>query len=182
MKKIDGFFVTILFIFAFLAVVYYYAYSTLNYFENNSELRGRFERKKGLLSLEAKLKKIALENKAGHVGSRSIASISANKEFEISVDENMADSDELAKKNYIKAKIKCYDPNREMDCLRTIEESITHFPESDWTAESLVLLTDYYYRTKRMNHAREILEILKHDFKNNKPIQQKIIVIERRLI
>ena len=182
MKKIDGFFVTILFIFALLAGVYYYAYSTLSYFENNSELKAKLERKKGLISLEERLKKIALKNQA-ITNSRNIASIPKSaQETEFAVDENIVDGIELAKKYFFKAKTKCYELNNELDCLRTIEETVTHFPESQWTAESLVLLTDYYYRTKRMSQAREILRILKLDFKNNKSVQEKVIIMERQLI
>ena len=120
MKKIDGFFVTILFIFALLAGVYYYAYSTLSYFENNSELKAKLERKKGLISLEERLKKIALKNQA-ITNSRNIASIPKSaQETEFAVDENIVDGIELAKKNFFKAKTKCYEPNNQLDCLRTI--------------------------------------------------------------
>lgn len=187
MKKIDGFFVTILFIFVLLAGVYFYAYSTLSYFETNPALKAELERKKGLISLESKLKKIAhekqkLENQAS-TNSRNIASIPAEvRNTEFVVDEDIVGDAELAKKYYIKAKTKCYESNSELDCLRTIEEAVTHFPESSWTAESLVLLTDYYYRTRRISQAREILRILKLDFKDNISVQKKVIVIERQLI
>lgn len=185
MKKLDGFFITILSLFLTLGVIYFYAEKTLNYFEDNVVLKTKYERQKSLLSLKSRLKAISeaslkQENKTS--SKREVASISpVASEPTFAVDENL-DSNEQAKKYYIEAKARCYELNKEFECIKIIDTVVTHFPDSDWTAESLVLLTDFYYRTKRLNEARDVLNILKTDFKNSKSIQNKIVIIERHLI
>lgn len=181
MKKIDGFFVTILILVTVLAGIFYYSYKSLNYFENNPELQAKLERKKSLINLAEKIKKIKQANLSVAVSSRNIASIPTEKqETDFTVDGRIVGK-ELAEEYYLSAKAQCYELNKELDCLGTISKAVTHFPESDWTAESLVMLIDYYYRTKRISEAREILKVLKQDFKSNKSIQQKVIVIERHI-
>lgn len=169
-----------------LTGVYIYSYSSLGYFENNPVLKARFERKKNLISLAKKLEDIAAADKTKKINQRNVAAISGGldvvpkePEFITKSNVDIIDANELAKKYYHEAKIKCYEPNRETDCLSMIEIVVTHFPESDWTAESLMLLTEFYYRTNRTSSAHEILEILKLDFKNNESIQKKVAIIER---
>lgn len=184
MKKIDGFFVTIVTLVVALSGMFYYTYASLNYFDNNPELLAKYERKKSLAVLAQKLEKIAKANQITATTARNIASVSeTDKELgSESGIENKLDGNELAKKYYLTAKTKCYELNKELECLRTIEAAVTHFPESSWTAESLVLLTDFYYRTKRISQAREIIKILKQNFKNDKSIHEKVIVVEKALI
>lgn len=104
------------------------------------------------------------------------AALPAPQSFEIT------DAKILSKKYFLDAKAKCYELNQEVNCLRTIEEAVTHYPESEWTGQSLVLLADFYYRTKRLGQARDILKILKQDFKTSKVIQEKVLILERHLI
>lgn len=181
MKKIDGFFIVILFLFSVLISIYYSAYSSLNYFENNAELTAKYERKKNLINLEARLEKIAQERNALN-SERRPASVSAeSKESEEQLNAGL-EAGEAAKQYFLSARHSCYQEKKELDCLRTIEESVVHFPESEWTGESLVLLADFYYRTKRFGQAKDILYILKYDFKDFKGVQKKVAVIERHLI
>jgi|GEM_PF-3770313 len=165
MKTLDAFFLTIVALVLTLTGVLFYSYKYLDYFENNPELKAQYERKKNLLSLQKKLSKLAQFEK---LSSRQIASTVETPE-------------ETAKKYFHEAKVKCYEVNKEIDCLHAIELGITHFPESNWTGESLVLLTEFYYRSKRAIQARDILMILKKDFKKDESIQQKVELIERHL-
>jgi hypothetical protein len=180
MKKFDWFFFTIIALFLSLSGIYYYSYSNLNQFENNANLRAHFERQQSLVSLKKKLEKIANAEKNQQ---RQIASIPTRvqSEFEFEA-ENVIDAEILAKKLYIKAKSKCYEENQEFECIQILETAVSQFPHSEWTAESLVLLSDFYYRTKRLSQVREILNVLKTEFKYNKSIQSKVIIIERHLL
>ena len=129
-------------------MLFYSSYLSLNYFENNPDLKAKFERKKSLISLAKKLENISKFNNS-NLKTRQIASISESQnEVDLTVDDSVG-ANQLAKKYYIVAKAKCYEINKEIECLSTIEAAVTQFPGSSWTAESLVLLTDFYYRTKR---------------------------------
>lgn len=176
MKKIDGFVISILILVGLLAGVYYYASTYLNYFEDNSVLKTKYERKKSLNSLAKKLQKLDTKSRLD-AASRAPAAVSIGVPVPITTDAHL-----LAREYFSIAKVKCYELNSELECLQTIEQAVTQYPESAWTGQALVLLTDFYYRTKRLSQAREILGILKHDFKNDKAIQEKVLIIERHLI
>jgi TolA-binding protein len=180
MKKFDWFFFTIIALILSLSGIYYYSSNNLDQFENNAHLRAQIERQKSLVSLKKKLEKIAKLKKNQQ---RQIASIPtpAKIDFEFET-ENVIDAEILAKKFYIQAKSKCYEENQEFECIKILETAVSQFPQSEWTAESLVLLSDFYYRTKRMSQVREILNVLKTEFKNNKSIQSKVNIIERHLL
>lgn len=176
MKKVDGFVITILILVSVLAGVYYYAHSSMNDFEDNEVLKAKYERKKTLNNLARKLQK--LDGRSRLDGAkREPAAVQVALPIQISTDARL-----LAREYFSIAKQKCYELNSELECLQTIEQAVTHYPESAWTGQALVLLTDYYYRTKRLTQAREILGILKQDFRNDKAIQEKVLIIERHLI
>lgn len=176
MKKIDGFVFTIFLLVGLLAGVYYYAYSSLNYFEDNQALKTKYERKKSLNSLAKKLQKLDARSRLDST-ERAPAAVSNDVPVQVTTDARL-----LAREYFSIAKVKCYELNSELECLQTIEQAVTQYPESAWTGQALVLLTDFYYRTKRLSQAREILGILKHDFKHDKAVQEKVLIIERHLI
>ena len=176
MKKIDGFVITILILVSLLAGVYYYAYSSLNYFEDNEVLKTKYERKKNLNSLAKKLQKLDARSRL-ESENRAPAGVKTEPAFQITTDAHV-----LAREYFSIAKVKCYELKSELECLQTIEQAVTQYPESAWTGQALVFLTDFYYRTRRLTQAREILHILKHDFRNDKAIQEKVLIIERHLI
>ena len=172
----DGFVITILILVALLGGVYYYAYSSLNYFEDNEVLKTKYERKKSLNSFVGKLQKLK-ERRRLEAVNRAPAALQDEVISPVTTDARL-----LAREYFAIAKVKCYELKSELDCLRTIEQAVTQYPESEWTGQTLVLLTDFYYRTKRLTQAREILSIHKQEFKNDKAIQEKVIIIERHLI
>ena len=173
---VDSFLFTILILVAALAGIFYYAHSSLNYFEDNELLRTRYERKKNLNSLAKKIQKLEVRNQL-EAANRAPAAVGADARISV-----MTDARLLAQEYFTIAKVKCYELKSELDCLQTIEQAVTHYPESQWTGQALVLLTDFYYRTKRLSQAREILGILRQDFKKDKSVQDKVIIIERHLI
>jgi hypothetical protein len=180
MKKFDWFFFTIIALVLSLSGVFLYSYKYLNHFESDADLRAKFERNQSLLSLKKKLKSIAANEKNQQ---RQIASISKQIQTEFENDiENLIDGELLAQRFYIQAKTKCYEENQEIECIKIIDTAVSQFPQSVWTAEALVLLTDFYYRTKRTELARDVLNVLKTDFKNYDSIQSKVLIIERHLL
>jgi hypothetical protein len=192
MKRPDAFFIVIVILFTTLVGIYYYSYQSLSYFDKNVDLLAKIERKKNLTHLAQKLKSIEIENKEkifmqqrGVV--RGVASVQSltqplTKSSSIQIDANtIRTSDAMAKEYYDKAKIICYEPGQEVECMNIIDMAITHFPESNWTGENLVLLIELFYRTKCLKPARDILEILKTNFNEVDSIESKVAVIERHL-
>ncbi len=171
-----------MFLVAALAGVYHYAASSLNYFEENSDLKAKYERRKNLDDLEKKMLAVEMKTRLG-AQKRIPAAVSSseNGRDNLTTEAESAEPKLLAKQYFERAKDKCYELNSELVCLRIIEQAVSQYPESEWTGQSLVLLTDFYFRTKRLVQAREILKILKQDFKNYKSVQEKVIVIERHL-
>lgn len=180
MKKFDWFFFTIVALVLTLSGIFYFAAQNLNQFETNEALKAKFERQQSLASLKKKLDNLAQAEKNQQ---RSIASIQVENrtDFDNEV-EKIIDPEELAKKFYMQAKNKCYEQYQEIECIKIIDTSVSQFPDSEWTAESLVLLTDFYYRTKRTAQAKQVLNVLKTEFKGNKSIQNKVTIIERHLL
>lgn len=169
---------TILTLVFILTGIYYYTYSQSQWLEHNSVVKAKLQREKGLAQLNKRLNEISKESK---LQSRSIASISSDPLETEFITENHILLDESAKKYYLEAKSKCYELNKEIECMKIVEKAVTHFPDSEWTGETLVLLTEFYYRTKRPNHMKDILKVLKKDFAQNKSIQGKVDLIERHL-
>lgn len=163
-----------------LSGLFYFASQSLNQFENNAALKAKFERQQSLVNLKKKLENLARAEKAQQRGIASIPMLSKT-DFESDI-ETTLEPELLAKKFYMQAKNKCYEQNQEIECIKIIDTSVSQFPDSEWTAESLVLLTDFYYRTKRIGQAKQVLNVLKTEFKNNKSIQNKVIIIERHLL
>lgn len=178
MKKLDGFFIMIVSLVFMLTGIYIYVHEKMNYFENDSHLKAQYERKEGVISMQQKLTEI---DKVAKAVPRRIASISSEPNDSEFMSEDNIILEESAKQYYTEAKTKCYELNKELDCIKIIENAVTHFPESNWTGETLVLLSEFYYRTKRPAHMKDIVKILKQDFKDNKSIQDKVVLIERHL-
>lgn len=184
MKRPDAFFIVIVILFTTLVGVYYYSYQSLSYFDKNTDLLAKLERKKNLVNLAQKLKNIEKENQErGFTQARGIASVQATSEKPTAVANSkvLETSDAMAKEYYDKAKIICYEPGQEVECMNIIDMAITHFPESNWTGENLVLLTEFFYRTKRLKPARDVLKVLKTNFNEVDSIESKVTVIERYL-
>lgn len=169
MKKPDGFLILILFIFAGLSAVFYSSYKSLNYFEDNALLKAKFERSKKLISLHQKLETLQSREKS----QRQPTSIGP---------ETALTAAEMAKHYYTQAKIACYDSRREMECVKDIDLIVSQFPDSIWSAESLIILTDVYYRNNKMSQARDIVQVLKTQFKNFDSIQDKVQFLEKQLL
>lgn len=53
----------------------------------------------------------------------------------------------------------------ESDCLGQIDSMITHYPNSNWTARSLLLLSHYYFNQNRTAEAKSLIQIIKTEFK-----------------
>ena len=184
MKRPDAFIITIVALFAALTSIYYYSHQTLGFFDENKEILAKIERGQSLRSLASKLKNLkAARNEIVVKNQRSVANVQAsttrvNEEVDLNFAQNNG-ADDIAKQYYLKTKRVCYEPGQEIDCLNIIDMAVTHFPESAWTAESLVLLVELLYRTKRLALARDVKGILKQNFSEVSNIKEKIAIIDR---
>jgi hypothetical protein len=82
---------------------------------------------------------------------------------------------------YTDAQKYCYEFNGELSCLEVIEKVVTHFPETVWAGKSLLILGDFYHRTKRFEQARDIVSILKSEFGKKPELRKKTALLERAL-
>ncbi|WP_148284955.1 hypothetical protein [Pseudobdellovibrio exovorus] len=178
MKKLDSFLIAIAVIMTLLGGVYYYAANSMSYFDD-PVIQSMLERQIQLRQLEKKLHVIDVKTAKSKAVSRAIASIPQNSAVGDVVLDSSATPEKMAKKFYEEAKMKCYQEGQEKACIQTIDKVVSHFPESIWAGESLVLLTDYYYRTARLKQAREVVQILKDEFSHSTDIQSKVAIIER---
>lgn len=170
MKRPDGFLILILFIVASLGAIFYSSSRSLSYFETHPELQAKFERNKKLLSLNQKLQNLKAREDSV---SRDPASINP---------EPALFGTDMAKHYYSKAKVACYEASQEIECVKDIELIVTQFPSSIWSAEALILLTDVYYRNNKLSQARDIVRVLKTQFKNFDSIQGKVEYLEKQLL
>lgn len=170
MKKPDGFLIIILIIIVSLGAIFYSSSRSLSYFENNPKLQAQFERSQKLNSLNEKLQKLKLQDAANR---RVPASINV---------ESQLYGADVAKHYYSQAKIACYEPTREVECVKDIDLIVTQFPSSLWSAEALILLTDVYYRNNKLSQARDIVLVLKTQFKHFDSIQGKVQFLEKQLL
>ncbi len=142
------------------------------------------------LQLKEKVAQIEKENLSRASGlqrnSRSIASIShvtknqmAVKPTKFDANKELMDSASLAESFYRKAKLNCEKYKKEDVCTKNIEIVITQFPETRWAGESLLLLGRLYLKTRHTERAREVLQIVKREFKDDKEIQLKLSQMER---
>lgn len=186
MKKIDSFFLFILSLLLGLGVFFYLAEKELASVDKDGSLTAKVMRQKSLASLYAKLeelntKKITTNN------DRTIASIPSQSGQYGSIDTNEfvvdspLDAEKYAKSQYLTAKASCYKEGEESVCIQKIEKIVTHFPETMWAGESLVLLIDFYYRKKENSKAQEILDVLRTQFGEVPAIKSKIAIIERHI-
>lgn len=177
MKKTKeyGFAMTITVILTALGAVYYHAANSLSYFEHDPVLNSMVERKIELINLQTKLRQIEQSTQSHTRNPAAVAPAGISSEFEMDGEGGEA----FANLQYQRLKKSCYEAGQELDCINTIERVVTHFPESKWAAESLVILTDYYYRTRRMTQAHELVAILKKDFRHLPEIQDKVKIIEK---
>lgn len=132
------------------------------------------------------------EQKSSHKGDRGIASIGSNTEssqvdlsnfYFVQSNEALAkkdtkkalefldkitnsayDADTLAKAQYKRIQILC-NKKLESDCIQEIDNIISQFPETRWAGESLLLLSRFYHDLNKHQEAKQILEIVKKDFK-----------------
>jgi hypothetical protein len=170
MKKPDGFLILILLIVGLLGAIFYSSTKSLGYFENNPELQAKFERNKKLIALNEKLEKLRKQQSSSD---RDPASINH---------EPALYGTDMAKLHFSKAKTACYAPGREIDCIKDIELIVTQFPASIWSAEALIILTDVYYRNNQLSQARDIVQVLRTQFKHFDSIQGKVQFLEKQLL
>jgi hypothetical protein len=70
----------------------------------------------------------------------------------------------IARSEYERINLIC-NQRLEADCLGQIDTMVTHYPNSNWTARSLLLLSHYYFTQNRTAEAKSLIQIIKTEFK-----------------
>ncbi len=84
-----------------------------------------------------------------------------------------ANSNFMAKAEYEKINLICTQ-KLEPDCLREIDVMVSQFPDSNWTAKSLLLLSHYYYKQNRVAESKSLINIIRSEFKSYKDLNADI--------
>lgn len=174
-KKPDGFIVMIAGIVATLAFFYFYADYSFGRLDRDQHLSELLQKRQNLLGLMKQLDNIQKETASQKREIASVPPQQRNSEFAV----DSFDSERIAQSFYTQAQKDCYQLGHEAECLNNIETVVSQFPESYWAGESLVILGDFYHRTNRAEQAREIVKILKKDFRTYADLQKKADIIER---
>ncbi len=87
--------------------------------------------------------------------------------------------DHLAQAKYEKINLIC-DISLDFKCMSEIDGIVSHFPESNWTARSLLLLSHFYYKQNRVTEAKSLIQVIKTEFKSYSEINQDIQKLAQR--
>lgn len=172
LRKPDAFLICHVMIVAFLATFYLLSQRSFSKLDSDTAFQEKVRHKQRLLALASDLQ-IVQKNSQNTL--RAPAAIHPNE------DQLQEALQRQAAVFYAAAEKSCYEFNRELDCLETIEKIVTHFPESVWAGRSLLILGDFYHRTQRYEKAQDVVAILKSDFKSYREIQKKLPLLERAL-
>lgn len=181
MKRIDPFFTIIVVLFSFLVVVYETmradSVSLLIEQRKNADLVEQVEVLK--LQQVAFLSKNAIPQRGPQ---RSVASekkiASAPKEIQLK-EVGVTEITRQAELLYNEIDQLCESKKNHLQCVQKVEEMTTQFPETSWAGRSLLKLGEFYIQTHRLEKAKEVLQIVKSEFKNDLRLQKKIQKLER---
>lgn len=175
LRKPDAFLICHVIIIAFLAAFYILSQRSFAALDSDTVFQEKVRQKQRLLALASDLKSMQQMQKNNHNSARTPAAIRSGEAQEAQALQKQASI------FYAEAEKSCYEFNRELSCLETIEKIVTHFPESVWAGKSLLILGDFYYRTQQYEKAHDIVAILKTEFKNQLEVQKKLPLLERVL-
>lgn len=174
MKRIDAFFILIVFIVMALGYTFYYTSTSQSYFDNNPKLQAQFERQKQLAVLK---KELAQLNERKQVVSRSIASIPPTAAV---VPEVVSFKPETAEQHFAALKETCTLNTDQPECLSEIDLVITQYPETVWAAESMLVLLDIYQKNNESRRSVELVKILRTRFAQYANVQAKVNYYEKK--
>ena len=79
----------------------------------------------------------------------------------------------MAQAEYEKINLICT-PKLEIDCISEIDVMVSQFPDSNWTARSLLLLSHFYYKQNRTKESKSLINIIRNEFKAYNDLNQDI--------
>ena len=77
-----------------------------------------------------------------------------------------SDANTLARAEYEKMSLQCRDYKMNSECIQSVDYLISQFPDTEWTGYSLVWLAKTYKKARRQSDFKEIVSLLKNDFKH----------------
>ncbi|MBC7459046.1 MAG: hypothetical protein H7235_12250 [Bdellovibrionaceae bacterium] len=78
-----------------------------------------------------------------------------------------------AQAEYEKINLVCTE-KLELDCMAEIDVIISQFPDSNWTAKSLLLLSHYYYKQNRVAESKALINIIRTEFRDYNELKRDI--------
>ncbi len=89
------------------------------------------------------------------------------------IQETSSNAEHVAKAEYEKINLICTQ-KLEVDCINEIDMIVSQFPDSNWTAKSLLLLSHYYYKENRVNDSKALINIIRTEFKTYNELDRDI--------
>jgi hypothetical protein len=89
------------------------------------------------------------------------------------IQETSSNAEYIAKAEYEKINLICTQ-KLEVDCINEIDMIVSQFPDSNWTAKSLLLLSHYYYKENRVNDSKTLINIIRTEFKTYNELDRDI--------
>ncbi len=83
------------------------------------------------------------------------------------IQDNGVDKETAARAEFEKLTFLC-DQKMSLDCTTSVEAMVVQFPESNWTAKTLLFLSHKYFENNKIDEAKALLKIIKNDFKTYK--------------
>ncbi len=176
-KILDSFTILICGILVGLGLIYNYSDKYLAYFVENSKLQLVYENKLAEIKLQKQIRHI---QKTSGKNMRSPASIELSVEEQIqNLLENNSDTKGMAEKLYLETVVFCKESIHLSKCADHLNTMITHFPESKWAAEALLVLVEVYIKDKSTTKATELIELIKVEFSKNQHVIKRAGELER---
>lgn len=176
MNRVDPFFILILVLLSGLAVTYKAAQYDLSGLRLqilvNDQLRHKIkvlELKQKELQISQNLRRQQRPQVSAQRGLASLPSVAIE-----------LDPIRLAENLYNEAVTDCLKKKKDLVCVDKIESVITQFPDTKWAGESLVLLTYVYFKNKKHEQAKELIQVVRGEFKQYPDLIKKINEIEKQ--
>lgn len=88
--------------------------------------------------------------------------------------------DHAAKAEYEKISLICTE-KLELECMAEIDVIVSQFPDSNWTAKSLLLLSHFYYKQNRVAESKSLINIIRTEFKAYNDLNRDIQKLAKNL-
>jgi hypothetical protein len=174
MNKVDPFFTLILVLLSALIVTYKAAQYDLSGLKFQMLVNQQLKHQIKVLELKQKEFELTLRQPEQKRNLSSVAEVTKVEAPKFELDPVL-----MAKSMFVEAQKKCTDSKKNVQCLEQVESVISQFPGSEWAGETLVLLTQFYVKNRKIEEAKELVKIVQLEFNKFPKVQNKLNELEK---